>query len=91
MNREDVKKAIIEKEKILHAYETGEIKSKVYTDEEIKEKEEYYLYLKPEKESGLNVGRWQVEVRRQIERNENFKDCPDKYFYHLDTFRKWGM
>ncbi len=91
MTREEIKKAIFEKEAMFQKYKSGEIKSKVYTEEEIEEKRQYYLSLEPSKESGRSVKRWQAEVNRFILHSKSFKECPDKIFYHLDTFRILGF
>lgn len=62
--------------------------SKKYTDEEIQEKKKYYLSLKPINEKVIPLNRWLYEVKRVFELNETFRDDPEKWFDHLDRFRK---
>lgn len=90
MHKEEEKRVIIEKEQMLKAYDTGEKKSKQYTEQELEEKKRHYLSMIPKDENVLTVTRWKAEVERCFMR-KSFKSCPDKYFYHLDTFLKYGM
>lgn len=62
--------------------------NKKYTDEEIQRKKQYYLSLKPVNEKVIPLKRWLYEIERVFELNETFRDDPDKWFNHLDSFRK---
>lgn len=79
---------INEKEKILNAYSTGKLKSKMYNEIEIEEKRQYFLSLTPVADS---VKRWHYEIKRVFELCKTFKECPDMWFYHLETFAKYGI
>lgn len=85
------RKIINEKETVLNSYKTGKTVSKKYNKKEIEEKKQFYLALKPEKTSGISINRWHYEIKRVFELNQDFEKCPDMWFYHLDTFRKYGM
>ena len=77
---------INERIETLESYARGKIKSKVYTDEEIEKKREYFLSLVPPKESEISLKRWYYEIERVFELNNKFKECPDMWFYHLETY-----
>lgn len=91
MNKLKLTNLINEKEKILNAYETKKVKSKVYTDEEIEKKRHYFLSLIPSKETDISLQRWHYEIKRVFELCKDFKKCPDKWFYHLETFIRYGI
>lgn len=59
-----------------------------YTDAEIQEKKQYYLSLKPVNEKVMPLNRWLYEVKRVFELNKSFREDPEKWFAHLDRFRK---
>lgn len=61
-----------------------------YSDYEIRKKEQYFLSLEPVNKNVVSQERWLYEIKRVFELNSDFKKNPDKYFKHLETFRKMG-
>ena len=64
-------------------YRNGTLKSKKYTDLEIKEKEKYYENCTPDG-SHLTKKRWDWEVNRAFE-NPRMQKCPDFISVRLCT------
>lgn len=78
----------------MKAYEKGEIKSKVYTEQEIKDKIDYFKNLTPVKsvEDGkISQKRWKYEIKRNTELFKTFKECPDWSFLRLEYISEYGL
>lgn len=73
---------------------SGEIESIKYTDEEIKEKIEYFKKLEmiPAVEDGLiSKKRWDYEIKRNTELSSSFKKCPEFGFLRIEFIAKYGL
>lgn len=84
-------KQIVERVNMLDAYKDKKFKSKEYTQEEIEDKRKYFLSIVPDKETGLTLQRWHYEIKRVFELSKTFLECPDMWFYHLETLAKYGI